>query len=376
MYPKDKLLYHRKDGRWEARYPVGRSETGRIRYASVYASSPEEASALRELRLADIERHSESGSVSFSEISRRWLDISSISIKGSTILKYQNLLDTHIIPEFGNVAIDLITPEMIENFISWKLRSGNIVNGQGLSYQYVKTMTLIINSVIAYAADRQLCGPLVYRIPRQGSYLSEVQIMSRSDQSVLEKPYTGIYPLCHLGILISLNSGLRIGEICALRWSDIDLDEAIIHVRHTTSRVLAGNDCSEGSKVIISSPKSKASVRNIPIVPFLVPILRQYYEEASFDYVVSDGPGFLSPRTFEYRYHRILSELRLPAYNYHVLRHTFATRCVEAGADPKSLSYILGHSNVSVTLNLYVHSQTDLQRQTMMKFEESMRNNI
>ena len=140
-----------------------------------------------------------------------------------------------------------------------------------------------------------------------------------------------------MGILLSLNTGLRIGEICALKWSDIDFQKAILKVNSTVSRVKSDDENSSKSKLIIDTPET----------------------------------SFVSPRTFEYRFHTVLEKCRISPFNYHVLRHTFATRCIEGGVDIKSLSEILGHANVSVTLNTYVHSSIERKRELLEKISEN-----
>ena len=170
-----------------------------------------------------------------------------------------------------------------------------------------------------------------------------------------------------LGVYISLYTGLRIGEICALSWEDIDLSNGLLYVRHTLSRVLCEENGKRRTVLIIDQPKTQSSLRKIPINSDLLRILNEMYPKAESRYVVSNQASFVSPRTYEYRYCKILQESGIHHINYHALRHTFATRCIEVGVDIKSLSEILGHSNVSITLNTYVHSSMDLKRSQLEK---------
>ena len=166
--------------------------------------------------------------------------------------------------------------------------------------------------------------------------------------------------------MISLNTGLRLSEICALKWSDIDFENAILHVRTTVARV---RNTGEGSKtkLIIDRPKTKSSFRDIPISSYLMKMLVSLYEKRKSEYVVSDQEGFISPRTYSYRFHKVLEKYNVKQVNYHALRHTFATRCIEHGVDVKTLSEILGHSNASITLNTYVHSSMERKREQLEK---------
>ena len=163
-----------------------------------------------------------------------------------------------------------------------------------------------------------------------------------------------------------MNTGLRISEVCALRWNDIDFEAEILHVRSTVARVKGeGGDCA--TKLIIDRPKTKASLRDIPISRKLMGALISLYKKRKSEYVVSKKVGFVSPRTYEYRFHKIMMQYDMPAVNYHALRHTFATRCIELGVDVKTLSEILGHANVSITLNTYVHSSMERKREQLEK---------
>lgn len=166
-----------------------------------------------------------------------------------------------------------------------------------------------------------------------------------------------------VGVLLSLYAGLRIGEVCALTWGDIDLDERIIHIRHTVSRV--NKNIENGAKsttLIIDRPKTKSSFRDIPLCSKLIPVLAELKKRTASPYVISNREQFISPRTYEYRYHKLLRASGTTDINYHALRHTFATRCIEAGVDVKSLSEILGHADASITLNTYVHSSMERKR--------------
>lgn len=181
------------------------------------------------------------------------------------------------------------------------------------------------------------------------------------EQKALEHCLTENMSAEKLLIYITLYTGLRIGEACALRWEDISLDSRLIYVRQTVSRIWSFRDGKKDSRLVVSSPKTKSSLRNIPICSRLYTILADFPNRKTQGYIIGDG-AFTSPRTFEYRYKKILKEARLTPVHYHTLRHTFATRCIECGVDIKSLSEILGHANVAITLNTYVHSSMELKR--------------
>lgn len=169
-----------------------------------------------------------------------------------------------------------------------------------------------------------------------------------------------------MGVLLSLRAGLRIGEVCALSWEDVDLSKEVIHIRHTVARV-DSTEAGRKTKLILDAPKTASSERYIPICSDLLTVLKRIRSGGSSGFVVSGSEYFVSPRTFEYRYHTLLKAAKVSSVNFHCLRHTFATRCIEVGVDVKSLSEILGHSSVSITMDTYVHSSIELKRAQIEK---------
>ena len=158
-------------------------------------------------------------------------------------------------------------------------------------------------------------------------------------------------------------TGLRIGEICALKWSDIDLNETILHVNKTVQRITSSNG-SKKTKVIITSPKSESSVRDIPLPPRIIDMLGSFKRDND-NYIISQGRDPVEPRTLQYRFERLLDDADLPQIRFHSLRHIFASNALMLGFDIKSLSEILGHSSANVTLKLYVHSSLGVKREYM-----------
>lgn len=163
-----------------------------------------------------------------------------------------------------------------------------------------------------------------------------------------------------LGYLLCLETGLRLGEVCALRWSDIDLAEGVLRVQRTVYRINYG----KRTELVLQTPKSENSVRAIPLTAKMLSVLRQMKDKKDCCLLTgTERP--LEPRTMQYRFRRFLERNNLPLRNYHVLRHSFATRCIEGGMDIKSLSEILGHANVQTTLQMYVHPSMASKRAAM-----------
>lgn len=358
----------RKDGRWEGRYKKGRTADGSIIYGSVYGKTYKEVKE----KMASIISHSlqpaapKGQGKTFGEVLNLWMDNNRARLKGGTINKYQNLIDTHIMPELGRIKVNELSATRINTFLDNKISRGRVDGSGGLSASYVRSIMLVINAAIKYAVSEQLCSPLKTPICKPSADKTELSILSSEEQKKLETSLLNNFDLTGAGIYISLHTGLRIGEVCSLAWNDIDMNKRVIHVRHTVARIKSSN--SAGSTIlIIDTPKTKASKRDIPISSTLLPILLKLKTLSSKGFLLTGTNEFIKPRTFEYRYHKILDDCGITSVNYHALRHTFATRCVEAGVDIKSLSEILGHGNVSVTLNTYVHSSLEMKRNQLEK---------
>ncbi len=305
----------------------------------------------------------------FKDLSEIWLKSKKIQWKGATIIKYEQLLNLHILPELGGLDVSTIDSVVLNSFLEKKLLNGRIDRSGALSASYVCSMRQTINSIMLFALNEGFYSSS--RVLTKGPKIEkkEIRVLEQKNQDKLEEFLREQNSPTNIGILLALKLGLRIGEICALKWSDIDWDTKVLSVKHTVSRIKSDNETSK-TVLIINTPKTKYSVRKIPIHDSLISVLYQAYKKSVSPYLVSHKNSFVSPRTFEYRFHKILQTINLPSINFHVLRHTFATRCIECGVDIKSLSEILGHSSVSTTLNIYVHSSMELKRKELDKIYE------
>ncbi len=344
-------IFKRKDGRWEGRYISSYNENGKAIYKSVYSKTYSDTK--RKLNIARTGNLSIRKSTinTFEELLYYWIEFNKSKNKQTTQDKYKFLIEKHIKPELGNVKLNRISSVMINKFIDSKT--------QCLSNSYVRTMAIIIKSALELGIKEQFIfmTNLDIHLPKQSK--RDLQILSVAEQNSLEKYILNNLDFTTLGIYISLYAGLRIGEVCALKWSDIDFDNKVIKVRSTLIRVKDANGKSYDD---IGTAKTEASIRDIPMFnKLLLPLLKMKKLSKS-SFVISTKMGFVNKRTFEYRYHKIMKSAGVTDVNFHALRHSFATRCIECGVDVKSLSEILGHSNVSVTLNTYVHSSMDLKK--------------
>lgn len=370
MPKRGENIHKRKDGRWEGRYKSGTLPNGRVKYSSVYGKTYSEVkskliSAIQKRNDKTVLIQTDS---SFGELVKLWQEINKIKHKGATEAKYDYLIENHILPCLGNVKISAVSTFLLNDFMFNKLQAGRLDKKGGLSPAYVKNIMFIITSVIKFAVNEQLCQPMNLHLFKPDSEKKELVILTVIEQQKLESYLLTHLDCTALGILISLHMGLRIGEVCALTWDDVDCENEIIRIRSTVARVKNTQNGGENKTcLIIDKPKTKSSLRDIPIPSSLLPLLMKMREKACSRYVVSDKETFTSPRTFEYRYHKLLDICGIESINYHALRHTFATRCVEVGVDVKTLSEILGHADVSITLNTYVHPSMELKRKQMEK---------
>ena len=370
MPKKGENIRKRADGRWEGRYKVDTLTDAKTKYHSVYGKTYKEVKD--KIRLitsqpALLNEKKQQQPILIKEIITQWLNSSKSIHKGATEVRYEYLIEKHIIPELGDVPLSSVTSSMLTSFMNRKLEQGSLNGKEALSPAYVRSIMSVTLSILQFAVNEGLCQPLNINLQKPSIDKRELEVLSVFDQNRLESALLNNINETKLGILISLNTGLRIGEVCALSWNDIDFENQIFHIRSTVARVKSDDERNGTTKLIIDKPKTKSSLRDIPIPSKLIPILVFMKQRATGIYVVSNNNCFISPRTYEYRYHKILDDCNIPSVNYHTLRHTFTTRCIEVGVDVKTLSEILGHANVSITLNTYVHSSMELKRQQLEK---------
>lgn len=368
MPRKGENIRKRKDGRWEARYIASRDNYGKAIYRSVYGKTYTETK--EKLKSEQLERPEPKlicNYMSFKELLEQWLKNNKIRYKPSTYSKYKYMIDKHLTPMLGDMKVKDINTTIINAILAGKIKKGGLKDGQELAPSYVRTMALIINSALNYAVLEELCSPIKAEIIKPVVKSCRAVTLNKEEYKRLSQYCRENLNVTNIGILIALDTGLRIGEICALRWKDIDIDTRLLHVNHTVSRI---NDDRNQCRWVLETPKTVSSLREIPLSKVLIHSLQQIYEQSDSDYIVSDHEAFINPRTFEYRYHKEMRKSQVTNVNFHTLRHTFATRCVEGGMDIKTLSEILGHSNVSITLNTYVHSSLELKKSQMEKVEK------
>lgn len=371
MSKKGENIYKRKDGRWEGRYIRLYDENGKAKYGYVYGKN------YSDVKQRLLEKKAYSGSQAdmaskcsalYSEVLEAWLQSTRINIKESTYARYSHLIDTHIRSQLGKYQISKISTQLIEGFIENLLSCGRVDNNGGLSAKTVTDILTIVKSTIDYARYNNLvvsCNLSKLTIKKKDK---EMRVLCQSEQDALIRVLIADMDLYKFGVLLSLYTGIRIGELCALQWEDLSITNSTLKVRKTMQRIQETNiGASSKTKIIITEPKSDCSIRDIPLPSFLVEIARQFRDHPKA-YILSGERGkYIEPRTMQNRFKTYVKESGISDANFHSLRHTFATRCVEVGFELKSLSEVLGHSNVNITLNRYVHSSFELKYSNMNK---------
>jgi len=371
MSKKGENIYKRKDGRWEGRYIKYYDGSGKAKYGYIYGKTYGEVKiklyeAKVSCKMGILPDHKQS--ILYSEILVAWLQSTRIKVKESTYMRYKHLVDNHIYNSLGSYRLNCITSQILERYMDEKLKNGRLDKKGGLSPKTVTDIITIIKSSVEYAVYNGYsisCNLKKLSVKKNDK---EMRVLSPQEQKLLTNILLTDTDLSKIGILLSLYTGIRIGELCALRWENLSLENKTLRIRETMQRI----QCSEASelaktKIVITEPKSKCSIRDIPIPDFLIEIIHKFRSVPKAFVLTGDRNIFVEPRTMQNRFQKLVKESGIAKANYHSLRHTFATRCVEVGFEIKSLSEILGHANVNITLNRYVHSSFDLKSSNMNK---------
>ena len=356
-------IYKRKDGRWEARFISGRKSDGRAKYTSVYARTYAAAKAkLEDRKRMIVSRPAGSCRLTVKELFVWYL--SQAEIKPSTRARYVFLIEHHILPELGSIFVVSLTAKQLSDFLSQKRQSGRL-HGGGLSAKSVRDIGVLIKAALRFASAEYhfYCDALNTKLPKAKQ--REIEPFSAWELDQLRKGLSPSPNHKDAGILLSANGGLRLGEVCALRVSDIDFQNGTVSIERAVQRVRQNGK----TKLIIQTPKSEKSVRVIPLPNDMMAYLKKAVSGLSQNaYILTgrtDKP--MEPRTYQYYFESVLRQCGIRKRSYHTLRHTYATRCIENRIDVKSVSEMLGHADVTTTLRLYVHPSLDSKRQAIQK---------
>lgn len=359
-------IYRRKDGRWEGRIKKEGSEKGKRRYTSVYGKTYGEVKNRLDQLRSSSQGHGTSPEGTLGKAVDMWLKEKRPGWKPTTYGTYAHIAGRYILPQLGSVRLECVDGELLEKFLARIREDGE---GNVLSASYLRNICAVVLRVLNHVKKKRRCKVEIPENPVRPTGRGQLELPKEYELAVLEKYllHNADDDTC-LGIMVAFHTGLRIGELCALTWGDIDLEENVIYVRRNLQRVKTDEDPKSRTRIQLQTPKTSTSQRMIPIPPVLLSLLESRKGENDSYVIKGKKSLWAEPRTLQYRFARILKCCKLEAFNFHMIRHAFATRCITRGFDVKSLSEILGHSSIQVTLNLYVHSDMQRKRQLMDNF--------
>lgn len=354
----------RNDGRWEARYPHFDPQKGKKIYRSVYGSTYGEAKERRNAAIQEAEKMGDRAlqennaipiQICFSQAAAEWLSEVSDNCKYSTYIKYRNVYRVHLESVLGSILLSNTLNHKIQEKLS------DYICERDLSISICRSICCIANQILKFAKRKYFVNipPLK---PETSKHIKEpVATLSKAEQ---KKILTNIYDKPDkpgIAVLLCLYTGMRLGELCALKWSDFDFINRTVTISRTVQRI-AINGNADKTALMETTPKSQSSRRTIPLVVEIVSLLEEIKEKELY---VFGGNKAFEPRTMQYQFKKFLSKAGIEDRNFHILRHTFATNCIESGMDAKILSVILGHSDVKITLNHYVHPTMESKRKQL-----------
>lgn len=338
-------IYKRKDGRYEGRYIKTHDATGKALYGYVYAKSYADVrEKLAKCSSSKLKNRSYSD-MHLSEWLAIWVENN--NWKQSTKELYRRHIINHINPKLGKLPLKKINTEIIQNFI-FSLQ---------LAPATVRLIYTVLKTALKSAEEKGYVKDIWLKVKLPQKAKAEVMVLTPQEQRKLERALSDSNDI---GILICLYMGLRIGEICALKWNDIDLKNQVIQIKGTQIRM--------NGELKITAPKSRASERTIPIPNILLGPLKSHKRDG--EYVLSHNGEMVEVRTYRRRFKKLLQIADLPDIKFHALRHTFSTRALEVGMDYKTLSEILGHASVAITMDLYVHSLDEHKKRQINKLNQ------
>lgn len=355
-------IYKRKDGRYEGRYVIGQTFQGKTRFGYIYGRQYSEVKSALLIKKAEYVRSENNQNGGCNDTVAQWIsrwmeeEIQG-SVKLSSYQTYMNLLNKHLLPLIGKMQLAAVTPGVVHCFVE-------MLETSGLSYSMIRSVYRLLSASMRCAFEEGLISKNPCRkIKIQRKEAAEQRVLTREEQNLIKQSAEA----ADLPALLSLYTGMRLGEICALKCSDIDCEKKTITVRRTVQRIAKGTmNTGEKTMLMIGTPKSLRSQRVIPIPDFLLSQLqKRIAQTTNSTYLFGTTDKTAEPRTIQRRFQRLTKRLGFENVHFHTLRHSFATRLLELGVDVKTVSVLLGHSSARTTLDCYAHSLIDRQRAAM-----------
>lgn len=367
MPRKGESIFKRQDGRWEARY-IHHYENDKAIYRYLYGKTYSEAKHKRIIEQnLNIKQMKKKANMSFGEVAEEWLETTRNSVKESTYTRYVRIVQKHLVPRLSYKSVMAIEASDINRIINEMLNSSS----NPLSPKTVVDIICVFKSIAKYGKAKKYFYIDLDLIKYPPKDKKMVKVLDRHTIIKLEKSLVSSEEVMSVGIIFALYSGVRIGELCGIKWEDIDLKNLTVTINRTIERIADLSPSVNKTKVIINTPKTDSSRRVIPIPKFLKKVLQKHSKNGNC-YFLTGTEKYIEPHSCYIKYKKILSDNNIDHYSFHALRHTFATRCVEAGVDIKSLSEMLGHSSINTTLSVYVHPSLEQKRLQLEKVKPSV----
>lgn len=300
------------------------------------------------------------------EIAALWAADKELYVKSSTMAAYMLIMKNHIIPQFGEMTH--IAEDDVQTFVLEKLK-------QGLCQKTVKDIIITLKMIHKYGEKHKLLNHIEWYIkyPANPNNI-ELPILSKVNQKKLMNHIINNFTFKNFGIFLTLSTGMRIGEVCALKWSDFNIQKGTVSVQRTIERIYFVGNGKPYTKLIINTPKTKNSKREIPLSKELKRVIKSLIEIVNPDYYILTNNSIpTEPRTYRNYFNKLLEQLDIPKLKFHGLRHSFATRCIESKCDYKTVSVLLGHSDIGTILNLYVHPNDEQKRLCINRMEKFLK---
>lgn len=303
----------------------------------------------------------------FADYCDNWFLSNSSRLKPSSCAKYYVNIEKHIKPYFGKERLCGITSEKVDSFTRM------LICEKKLSVKTVRDILVLFHSIFVYAGRRSEHTPSNLEIIYPKKSRKQIRVLNEQEEKELILHLADKMDLTKFGIYIALRTGLRIGELCALRWDDISMDMLTISVSHTVQRVKnLDGEAYRKTKVIVGTPKSDSACRMIPLMPDIAALCRKFDCGNPNAFLLTGTNECMEPRKLQRYLKSCLEKCGISEVHFHTLRHTFATRCIEVGFDVKTLSEILGHANIAITMNQYVHPDLELKRENMSRLKNTI----
>ncbi|MCH5273429.1 MAG: site-specific integrase [Lachnospiraceae bacterium] len=368
MPKKGENIFKRKDGRWEARY-IHHYEGGKAKYRYVYGTTYAEAKAKKDAgrSMALSGRSIPAGRAeTFEILVNAWLPDIKFSVRESTYSRYHRIVTKYLLPLMKGYEIEKIDQKYLNELTVILLSRGG-VRGKGLAPKTVTDILCVLKTILKYGSENNFPCQNISRLKYPQRKSRNMKVLTDESRAKIERCLLESNDNVSLGILFTLFTGVRIGELCGLRWADIDFVNATVSICRTVERISdLDPHSSRKTKVIMSEPKTESSIRVIPLPSFLMEYLKKC-RRGSDCYLLTGNKNYTEPHQYYVRYRKYLKRNGIGSYTFHTLRHTFATRCIEMGFDTKSLSEILGHSSITTTLSVYVHPSMQQKKAQMEK---------